>query len=443
MQIKKQKKQAGNLFKEPKKISNINKIFCVLLTVILSLAAVTVNADISEDGKDSASSEINPSQIIFKNIEDIEIGDTIVSYDRVNNALVTTEVTKVSRHVLTGQVLETSHPEIIDKNTTYYLNIRIKQVDLHVDSALSDQTLLQVTPNHPLYIVNNPPSASGLEKPSYRIVAAGNVKVGDKLLNLKGDLVEVSSIEKVDLSIDDRVHRTYNIELERYHNYFANSIMVNDKNDDPGTAKDALSAQDDDSDDNDEDVNKDYKSLSRLILQIVNKFPGLADLFSSVPFFKAILECSDDASNDVDDDADDRLSNPPIDSPADSYEDEDDDADDNGDPGTGLPVAEPDVGSGEGSDEPIKDDPPSGKDDDGSSDFPAVDDGSDDSKKKADNNDDKDDDAENDKDNHDDHDSDDSSEDNIIPTCFLEGTKIAVLKIDDKMDDKYNNDVHG
>ena len=150
---------------------------------------------------------------------------------------------------------------------------------------------------------------------------------------------------------------------------------------------------------------------------------------------------------------DDKPSYPPVASPIDLSEDydvEDGSADpikdDVGDSGTGLPVAEPDVGSGD--EDPIKDDPPGGgKDDDGSSDFPAVGDDSDDSKKASDDGD-NDDDLKDDKDNHDDHpdpdhDSDDSSEDEIIPTCFLDGTKIAVLKIDDKMDDKYNNDVHG
>ena len=333
MQIKKQRNKAGNLIKESKKILNINKILCVLLTVVLSLAAVTVNADVSEDREDSASSEVDISQITFKNIEEIEVGDIIISYDSVNDALITTEVTKVSRHVLTSQALDSSHAEIIDKNTTYYLNIIIKQRSID-DSYLADTTLLQVTPNHPLYVVNNPPSLSALEKPSYRIVAAGNVKTGDKLFNLNGEIVEVLSVEKVHLAMDNRVHRTYNVETERYHNYFANGILVNDKNDDLSTAKTMLRANNDDSDDNDGDVNKNYRALSRLLLRIVDKFPELADLFSSIPIFKDALDNSEDTSkkaidddpvkeDDADDgeDKEDEPSEPAVASPDDVYDD--------------------------------------------------------------------------------------------------------------------------
>ncbi|GAG49174.1 unnamed protein product, partial [marine sediment metagenome] len=104
----------------------------------------------------------------FKNIEDIEIGDLVRSYDRVSKGFVGAVVTEVFHH---------SPEEMMD----YYVVIN------------GD---LRVTPNHPL-------SVNGLW------VCAGDAVVGDFLLGGNTQSVQIESVERVFERVD-----TYDFEVE-------------------------------------------------------------------------------------------------------------------------------------------------------------------------------------------------------------------------------------
>ena len=134
----------------------------------------------------------------YKNIEDIEIGDMVKSYDEKNKKIVDRPVTNVFHHT----------PE---EMSDYYLVIN-KQ--------------LSVTPNHEFFIDGE-------------WIFADELVIGDKLFYPSSDY-EVFSIEK----IFERTY-TYNFEVEGQHNYFVamepNNDLVQEEpksvlvhNDEPG-----------------------------------------------------------------------------------------------------------------------------------------------------------------------------------------------------------------
>jgi len=55
-------------------------------------------------------------------------------------------------------------------------------------------------------------------------VEAGNLKKGDMLTNRDNELVEIESIKSVDKVVD-----VYNFEVEKYHTYIAEGIIVHNK----------------------------------------------------------------------------------------------------------------------------------------------------------------------------------------------------------------------
>jgi len=76
------------------------------------------------------------------------------------------------------------------------------------DGYLIINNKLKVTTNHMIYI-------NGEWK------EAGEIKIGDRLINEKGEKFAVKSLEKVDKQV-----KVYNIEIEKYRTYFANGIYV-------------------------------------------------------------------------------------------------------------------------------------------------------------------------------------------------------------------------
>ena len=70
---------------------------------------------------------------------------------------------------------------------------------------------LRVTPNHLLFI-------NGKWK------YAGDAQIGDSLLRIDGEGIMIQSIE----TVFERVP-TYNLEVETFHNYFANGILAHNK----------------------------------------------------------------------------------------------------------------------------------------------------------------------------------------------------------------------
>ena len=76
---------------------------------------------------------------------------------------------------------------------------------------------LRVTPNHLLFVNNE-------------WLPAEEIKLGDKLYGVDGKTITVMSVQKV----FSRCY-TYNLEVETYHNYFADDILVhNGKHQDGG-----------------------------------------------------------------------------------------------------------------------------------------------------------------------------------------------------------------
>lgn len=127
----------------------------------------------------------------YKNIEDIEVGDLVKSYDEENNKIVDKKVTQVFHH----------EPE---EMSNYYLIINNQ---------------LRVTPNHEFYIDG-------------RWIYADELSIGDNLFYPSSDY-EVFSIEKV----FEKTY-TYNFEVEGNHNYFVamdptNSALVHNIPPDP------------------------------------------------------------------------------------------------------------------------------------------------------------------------------------------------------------------
>ena len=116
----------------------------------------------------------------YKNIEDVEVGDLVQSYD------------EDKKEMVTGKVLKTFYHE----KTDYYLVINGK---------------LRLTPNHPMYVNNE-------------WKEAGGIKIGDLLLDKDGNYISVTSIEKIDESVP-----VYNLEVSGYHNYFADDILTHNK----------------------------------------------------------------------------------------------------------------------------------------------------------------------------------------------------------------------
>ncbi|MCK4634298.1 MAG: right-handed parallel beta-helix repeat-containing protein [Candidatus Aenigmarchaeota archaeon] len=111
-----------------------------------------------------------------KNIEDIKIDDYVFSYNLGERKYEKAKVTRTFEH---------------GRGLPYYL-------------VINDN--LKVTPNHPVYV-------NGEWK------AAGSLKKGDRLFTGK-----VESIVKV-----YKKKETYNLEVERNHNYFAEGVLVHNK----------------------------------------------------------------------------------------------------------------------------------------------------------------------------------------------------------------------
>ncbi len=118
-----------------------------------------------------------------KNIEDIEVGDLVIANDLTTGELMPASVIKLYHHTPSEM-------------TDYYL-------------IINDD--LKVTPNHPMYI-------------NGKWQHIGDAKVGDVLLGMDGSDVIITSMEVVFEKVP-----TYNLEVEEYHTYFANGVLVHNR----------------------------------------------------------------------------------------------------------------------------------------------------------------------------------------------------------------------
>ncbi len=120
----------------------------------------------------------------YKEIQDVKVGETVITYDLKTKSYTEEKVTKLFVHPFTG---------------TGYLFIN---------------NLLKATGNHPLWINN---------RSSWQPAKA--LKVGDTLLDKDGNTVKINSIKQ-----SNGIHTVYNLETEGInHNYFAENLLVHNK----------------------------------------------------------------------------------------------------------------------------------------------------------------------------------------------------------------------
>jgi len=132
-----------------------------------------------------------------KNIEEIVSGDLILSYDFVSNKLTTTTV---------GGCWSGPHDD------NYLINENIYVTSEHPFWTI-ESGWVAIDPNMTLSRHNWLPQ---------------QLKIGDHLLNSRGQAIEIFSIEEKFGEI-----QTYNlINIEKYNNYFANGVLVHNKSGD-------------------------------------------------------------------------------------------------------------------------------------------------------------------------------------------------------------------
>lgn len=136
---------------------------------------------------------------LTKNIEDVVVGDYVVSFDLKNNE---SKVSKV-------------------------LNTFSKEIDKIVEYSFSDGSTLKATLDHPIYAIDKgwvnylgePESFEGT-KPVKKL-EVGKIEIGDAV-KLHNDDVKLVSMNVIEESTT-----VYNLsEIETYHNYFANNVLV-------------------------------------------------------------------------------------------------------------------------------------------------------------------------------------------------------------------------
>jgi len=117
---------------------------------------------------------------IYRNIKDVKVGDVVLTRESENSSkLIEAKVTKTYKH--------------------------------DVDQYLIINGELRVTPVHRLYV-------------NRKWIIAGEVEVGDYLLDRNNQLIKVFSIEQTrgDFAV-------YNLEIEKYRTYFAGNIYVHNQ----------------------------------------------------------------------------------------------------------------------------------------------------------------------------------------------------------------------
>ena len=123
-----------------------------------------------------------------KNIEDIEVGDRVYSYN----------------------------PETGEEGYKTVKRTFIKESDeiVHVTISNSDKSesvTIDATPGHPFYVVG------------YGFKYASELKIGDKLRSVSGDIYEVTDTEVENFAIPIKV---YNFEVEDWHTYAVSEVGV-------------------------------------------------------------------------------------------------------------------------------------------------------------------------------------------------------------------------
>ncbi|MBI5245294.1 MAG: hypothetical protein HY922_16650 [Elusimicrobia bacterium] len=116
----------------------------------------------------------------YKNIEDVQVGDKVMSYDAEKGKYVGAAVVKTTKN----------------RSETHYI----------VNDAL------KITPGH-ILMVNGQWSLSN------------DMKLGDELLNANGERVTISSLAEIDQAVD-----VYNLITDEPHDFFAENYLVHNQN---------------------------------------------------------------------------------------------------------------------------------------------------------------------------------------------------------------------
>jgi intein/homing endonuclease len=136
---------------------------------------------------------------LSKNIEDIKIGDTILSYNFKTNENVLTKV----------------------------LNIFSKKVKKIVEYEFVNGGILKATPDHPLYVKNKGWCSYSNELSNSMYSLEGGVKKIE--LN---DVVKFYNSENIltGINVIEEENVVYNLsDIEKHHNYFANNVLVHNR----------------------------------------------------------------------------------------------------------------------------------------------------------------------------------------------------------------------
>jgi intein/homing endonuclease len=141
---------------------------------------------------------------LTKNIEDVVVGDYIVSFDLKNNE---PKVSKV-------------------------LNTFSKTIDKMVEYEFSDGSILKATIDHPIYVIGKGWANYLGEPENYNSVSFESTKPVKKLEVDKieiGDVIKLHNgdVELVKMNVIEESTIVYNLsEIQTYHNYFANNVLV-------------------------------------------------------------------------------------------------------------------------------------------------------------------------------------------------------------------------
>jgi hypothetical protein len=141
---------------------------------------------------------------LTKNIEDVVIGDYVVSFDLKNNE---SKVSKV-------------------------LNIFSKTIDKIIEYEFSDGSTLRATLDHPIYVINKGWCNYLGEPEQYNGFSMEGTKPVKKLEIEKieiGNILKLHSgdVKLINMNVIEESTLVYNLsEIEKYHTYFANNILV-------------------------------------------------------------------------------------------------------------------------------------------------------------------------------------------------------------------------
>lgn len=145
-----------------------------------------------------AGTKILMSDFSYKNIEDVIIGDKIISYNLVEN------ITEI---------------DVVDNVTDREVNKTIKYIFV-------DGSELDATPDHPLYVKDKSWSSydNNLSNQMYNIGGVSKIEVGD-YVKTPNDFKQIKSISENNKSV-----MVYNLSNIRYnHNFFANDVLAHNR----------------------------------------------------------------------------------------------------------------------------------------------------------------------------------------------------------------------